>query len=949
MRFLGRNALPYQLSPPGALVPLSGVHGYSAFTENLPAVPLPIAVPTPIEVDLTIPLEHVRDVTHGSVFPIDFGQGIRLFGYAMFPADNDTYSGTLTFDAPDNMIEGQLCIMYGTKRAATALSGAAVTQAGGQKWRPVGELAHTSGGLKAWACIFNGTWTADPAIDMDSGAATSGGLFVFSNSTGKRWILEQVRLVGQAAGDFSITPPDFRGSSGISFVAVYVQDDVQLSAPSGTGWIQAGPQFLRNLAGSDSSIAQAYKVLSASGAIDTLSITQGTNGPDSGLSFQINWREEAPIESASDDFNRADGALGSNWLRTTTAGGVVASNRMAAGSSGVNGSIWVGGAMPSDQATQVEYISGTSLWNMYVRFQGEGAESEERTGYILAITSTTTWAIRISTLGVDTDLLTGSFPSALTSGDVLQFRAAGSSLSVSLNGSLLGSVTDTTYTGGQPGIAVNQTATAVVLDNWLAATAIDADATLPAEWRAGINADAIVPLEYLQAIAAGSEIPVEWLATEEEVDTVDSDHALLIEWLASLNIDAALNAEFLQGINSSAAAPAEWLGALNADAAVPVEHLQGLNANSQIILEWLLEILHADVFPVEYLQGIQGANEILGEWSLQLAAPAALPVEYLSGIAHSSAAPVEWLAGIHANNAVLGEWSSQFAADQPIPLEHLQAIVSGAAMLLEAGAGIAHASAVPLEFLQGINSDAPLLAEWFAPIESGSTIPAEWTTGIAGTHAVPFEHLQGIHAGSEIPAEWGGAIAIVSDAPLPIEWTSQILRDAAVPAEWLAQLASNSAVLIDSLGGLRGDIAVPLEHLQGIAGAAAAPLEWSSQITVSSAIALEWVSALSASIAIPLEWTQLATVQADSPLPVEWRLGVRAEHGIPVDWWGSLGVVAEHEGDCLTWRAEPWNGVWEADPELGESDSQWRAEPWAGAWAAEHGGEAWETECAGSC
>ena len=168
---------------------------------------------------------------------------------------------------------------------------------------------------------------------------------------------------------------------------------------------------------------------------------------------------------ASDDFNRADGSLGSNWAAISDGAMSISSQRVIGTAGATTGEIRTAESYPSGQFSQVQVTStplaGTQWIGSAVRLQANG-----QSGYV----GIYYWNYGSPELmlfkrsGGAWTQLGGSYNSgALTAGTQLQVTAAGSTISLLQNGVQRISVTDTSFTGGAPGIMASGSATA---DNW---------------------------------------------------------------------------------------------------------------------------------------------------------------------------------------------------------------------------------------------------------------------------------------------------------------------------------------------------------------------------------------------------------------------------------------------------------------------------------------------------
>ena len=170
--------------------------------------------------------------------------------------------------------------------------------------------------------------------------------------------------------------------------------------------------------------------------------------------------------TASDDFNRANGGLGANWTNVSD-GGLAISSQVVAGTAGagVSGDIWNAGAFTSDQYSQVEVTStqltGGQWIGPMVRAQNSGQNAYVGIYY---------WnngspnLMLFKRSGGNWTQLGSTFNSgALAAGTQLQLKAVGSTISFLQNGVPRISATDTSLSGGGPGIMSFGTGK---VDNW---------------------------------------------------------------------------------------------------------------------------------------------------------------------------------------------------------------------------------------------------------------------------------------------------------------------------------------------------------------------------------------------------------------------------------------------------------------------------------------------------
>ena len=175
------------------------------------------------------------------------------------------------------------------------------------------------------------------------------------------------------------------------------------------------------------------------------------------------------LPTASDDFNRADGGLGANWTAVSD-GGLSISSQAVLGSSATAGDIRVGETYPGDQSSQIEVTStqltGGQWIGPAVRMQNAGQDMY--LGIYFWNSGTQQLRIYKRSAGTWTQLGSSYNSGALAAGTQLQLTAVGSTISFLQNGVVRISVTDSSITGGAPGIMTFGTANA---DNWAGGTA----------------------------------------------------------------------------------------------------------------------------------------------------------------------------------------------------------------------------------------------------------------------------------------------------------------------------------------------------------------------------------------------------------------------------------------------------------------------------------------------
>ncbi len=202
---------------------------------------------------------------------------------------------------------------------------------------------------------------------------------------------------------------------------------------------------------SSSPVGQSCTVSNGSGTVTSSNITD----------VAVTCTDSAT--TAGDDFNRADGALGANWADISDGGLAISSDQVSGtNSSGTSGDAWAAGTFSGDQYSEVAVsstpLSGDEWIGPTVRSQDDGQDAYAGIYYwdngspVLELLQRTngSW----EQLGSTYD------SGALAAGTELELEAVGSAITLSENGTVVVSATDTSLAGGAPGIMAYGTPTA---------------------------------------------------------------------------------------------------------------------------------------------------------------------------------------------------------------------------------------------------------------------------------------------------------------------------------------------------------------------------------------------------------------------------------------------------------------------------------------------------------
>lgn len=160
------------------------------------------------------------------------------------------------------------------------------------------------------------------------------------------------------------------------------------------------------------------------------------------------------MTSFSDNFDRANGALGSNWTDDSSLNALaIFSNQVRANSSATLCAAVVNTAtatFAADHSAQcVLSALGTGDWGgVTARWDATAGN-----GYAVLSDGFSDGSRRILRYAAGTSTVIGTVNLTVVNGDTVKIGVVGTTISAYVNGVLINAVTDATYSTGQPGIA----------------------------------------------------------------------------------------------------------------------------------------------------------------------------------------------------------------------------------------------------------------------------------------------------------------------------------------------------------------------------------------------------------------------------------------------------------------------------------------------------------------
>ena len=227
-----------------------------------------------------------------------FLMSITYFGSASNPADNGTNTANPTeVTPPGSMLAGDLVLMIAQHRASSGTL--SINNTGGQTWTSETQQNRANCRIRLFWCRFNGTWTANPSVNMGSTTTNTVVMHVFRPSNANSvWQVDVAQVsanfAAPGAPNYTVTIPGITTiTHGALVFAAWATADDNTWGTLTAGWTTPGSaQYRNNPTGNNNEASQthAYRIMTTAGATGNVSKNQLTLGGDAGRRLIIAFR-----------------------------------------------------------------------------------------------------------------------------------------------------------------------------------------------------------------------------------------------------------------------------------------------------------------------------------------------------------------------------------------------------------------------------------------------------------------------------------------------------------------------------------------------------------------------------------------------------------------------------------------------------------------------------------
>lgn len=202
------------------------------------------------------------------------------------PTDNGSLNSSIpAVTPPADMEDGDLVLLIGQRRVSNVSF--IISETGGQDWNELPALTGTGNvSARIFWCRYNGSWVADPSINMSGTGGNTIIMHVFRPpSRGYAWKLDvdQEQTGSAAAATITRAGITTQNANTITLASWFTADDNSwgsLNDISGTGWVVTGDPQYRNRQGQDQSATFAHLIRTTAGSTGDVSKEQTQFGND---------------------------------------------------------------------------------------------------------------------------------------------------------------------------------------------------------------------------------------------------------------------------------------------------------------------------------------------------------------------------------------------------------------------------------------------------------------------------------------------------------------------------------------------------------------------------------------------------------------------------------------------------------------------------------------------
>lgn len=202
------------------------------------------------------------------------------------PTDNGSLNSSIpAVTPPPDMEDGDLVLLIGQRRVSNVSF--IISETGGQDWNELPALTGTGNvSARIFWCRYNGSWVADPSINMSGTGGNTIIMHVFRPpSRGYAWKLDvdQEQTGSAAAATITRAGITTQNANTITLASWFTADDNSwgsLNDISGTGWVVTGDPQYRNRQGQDQSATFAHLIRTTAGSTGDVSKEQTQFGND---------------------------------------------------------------------------------------------------------------------------------------------------------------------------------------------------------------------------------------------------------------------------------------------------------------------------------------------------------------------------------------------------------------------------------------------------------------------------------------------------------------------------------------------------------------------------------------------------------------------------------------------------------------------------------------------